>query len=344
MSAAIIGVVFLIVLVGLGVGLYFFLNGKKCKDYETQDECKEPCQWDTYGYKCVDEDDDLTPAPPAPADDSETSQRESQPTELEGTTQAPSGNKWKCYAGRYGDAYEVYKANKSLDEVKEHYDTIGKSKGWKTSCTLSPDELGCYTLQNPEVFDNFGYTLSTRSNAKHRKHYKDVGRDEVARFNCEGGQLGDSTFGDDEAILTPREINIDRRHRKYTYILTSPNGEYSLALYHERRRGRFFLRKGNSNRVTILDSQLSQADYEAGYTKLRAWLSGYDGNLYMRWYKPNGSGGHKAGKYINQFAPGTTYNQTKSNQHVLVLTDTGKLYVDHGLGADEQRVIVEGDE
>jgi hypothetical protein len=63
MSAAIIGVV-LLLLAALGVGIYFMVSAKKCKDYETQDECKEPCQWDTYGYKCVGEDDDLTPAPP----------------------------------------------------------------------------------------------------------------------------------------------------------------------------------------------------------------------------------------------------------------------------------------
>ena len=338
----------LLILAGLGVAIYFLVNAKKCKDHKTQDDCKEPCQWDTYGNKCIEEDDDLTPAPPAEpveVDTAEPAERQSRQSEPEGTSQqSGSGNKWKCYAGRYGDAYAVYQNNKSLDEVKEHYDTIGKSKGWKTSCTLSPDELGCYTLQNPEVFDNFGYTLDNRYNAKHLKHYKDVGRDEVARFTCEGGQLGDSTFGDDEAILTPREININRRNGAYTYLLTSPNGEYRLALYHETRRGRLFLRKGNSNIVTILDSQLSQADYNAGYTKLRAWLSGYDGNLYMRWYKPDGSGGYKAGKYINTFAPGTTNNQTKSNQHVLVLTDTGKLYMDHGLGEDEQRILVEADE
>jgi hypothetical protein len=67
MSAAIIGVV-LLILIGLAVGIYFLLNAKKCEDHETQDECKEPCQWDTYGGKCIDEEATLTQAPaPAPA-------------------------------------------------------------------------------------------------------------------------------------------------------------------------------------------------------------------------------------------------------------------------------------
>lgn len=52
-----------ILLVGLMVGLYFLSSSKKCADHETQDDCKEPCQWDTYGGKCIDEDEDLTPGP-----------------------------------------------------------------------------------------------------------------------------------------------------------------------------------------------------------------------------------------------------------------------------------------
>src|SRR6056300_1638249 len=63
MSAAVIIGVVLLLLAGLGVGIYFLLNAKKCKDYETQEECKEPCQWDYYGNKCIDEDEDPTPAP-----------------------------------------------------------------------------------------------------------------------------------------------------------------------------------------------------------------------------------------------------------------------------------------
>lgn len=59
MSPAIIGIAILL-LVGVGVALYFLLNAKKCKDHKTQDECKKPCQWDTNGNKCIDEDDDLT--------------------------------------------------------------------------------------------------------------------------------------------------------------------------------------------------------------------------------------------------------------------------------------------
>lgn len=66
-----IGVV-LLFLVGLGVGIYFLMNAKKCEDHETQDDCKEPCQWDTYGGKCIDENGILTPAP-TPTPDSDQS-------------------------------------------------------------------------------------------------------------------------------------------------------------------------------------------------------------------------------------------------------------------------------
>jgi hypothetical protein len=73
MSAAVIIGVVLLLLAGLGVGIYFLLNAKKCKDYETQEECKEPCQWDYYGNKCIDEDEDPTPAPANdPSDSSES--------------------------------------------------------------------------------------------------------------------------------------------------------------------------------------------------------------------------------------------------------------------------------
>ena len=61
----IIILVILLVLVGVGVGIYFLMTMKACKDHETQDDCKEPCQWDTYGAKCIDEDDVLTPRPPS---------------------------------------------------------------------------------------------------------------------------------------------------------------------------------------------------------------------------------------------------------------------------------------
>jgi hypothetical protein len=52
----------LLILGGLGVAIYFLVNAKKCKDYDTQDDCKEPCQWDTEGNKCIEEDEDLTPS------------------------------------------------------------------------------------------------------------------------------------------------------------------------------------------------------------------------------------------------------------------------------------------
>ena len=340
----------LLMLLSVGLGLYFFVFAKKdCKKITEEDECTEPCQWDTYGNKCIGEDDDLTPAPTQQpimesADESSTERKREESAPVPA---AVSDNKWRCYAGRYGDAYAEYNKNKSLEDVKDHYETIGKSKGWKTTCTLTGDEVACYALQNPEAFENFGYTTSVSNTTGKRlaKHYKDVGRDEVARFNCQGGKLADSIIPEDASILTPREFNIDRRNRKYTYLLTSPNGLYKFVLYHETKRARLFLRKGNSNIATILDSRLSAANHTAGYTKLRAWFSGYDANLFLRWYKPDNSGGHKNGVYINTRYPGTTDNTVPSNRHILVLTDSGKLYVDHGEGSeDEISVLYEPEE
>lgn len=346
MNTFVIVLVLLVLVGGAAAAIYFTQDKKKCKDHETQADCKEPCQWDTYGDKCIDEGDDMTPAPVvAAAGDAEREGRQSGPEPA--PTGTGSSNKWKCYAGRYGDAYAAYQENKSLDDVEEHYKTIGKSKGWKTSCTLSGDEIGCYSLQNPEAFENFGYTNNSTNTTGKRlaKHYGDVGKDEVARFNCQGGKLAASTIPEDASILTPRELDIDRRNKKYKWLLTSPNGEYTLAIYHETKRARIFLRKGNANIATILDSRLSDANYSAGYTKLRAWFSGWDGNLYMRWYKPDGSGGYKDPVYINNAFPGTTNNTVQSNQHAIVLTNSGRLYVDHGLGdEDEISVLYEGDE
>ena len=66
MSAAVIGVV-LLILAAIGVGVYFmFFVKKECKEYETQADCKKPCKWDTYGGKCIGKDGDMTPAPPPP--------------------------------------------------------------------------------------------------------------------------------------------------------------------------------------------------------------------------------------------------------------------------------------
>jgi len=54
----------LLFLVGLGLGLYFFVFAKKeCKKITDEDECTEPCRWDTYGDKCIGEKDTLTAAP-----------------------------------------------------------------------------------------------------------------------------------------------------------------------------------------------------------------------------------------------------------------------------------------
>jgi len=331
-------IVVLLLLVGLGVGIYFLVSAKKCKDYETQDECKEPCQWDTYGNKCIGEDDNLTPAPPAQpvSVEQEANEQVARVVEPQGTE--TTANKWKCYAGRYGDAYEEYLKNTSLDDVKEHYETVGKAKGWSTSCILTPDEAGCYTLQNPEVFENFGYNLDSRYNKNQRKHYMDVGRDKVARFNCQGGTLAASEIPENASILTPRELAIDRRNGKYTNWLKSPNGLYTLRIYFQNRRGRIIVTKGNQSyrEVTpILDSALSQADYNAGYRKLRAWLNG-NGLLYMRWYKEDGRGGYKSAVYASSNVPESQNTQVKLNQHALVLTDSGKLYVDHGLGSEDE--------
>ena len=72
MSAAVIGVV-LLILAAIGVGVYFmFFVKKECKEYETQADCKKPCKWDTYGGKCIGKDGDMTPAPPTPPSDDET--------------------------------------------------------------------------------------------------------------------------------------------------------------------------------------------------------------------------------------------------------------------------------
>ena len=336
----------LLLLVGIGLGLYFFVFAKKdCKKIEKEDECTEPCQWDTYGNKCIGEDDTLTaapsrPTPPdEPADENVVERRG--PTGATGVTGVSDG-RWRCYAGRYGDAYAAYKQNNSLQDVEEHYETIGKSKGWNTTCTLTGDELGCYALQNPEAFSNFGYTTNAGDATGKRlaQHYKEVGRESVARFNCQGGKLAASAIPEDASILTPREFNFDRGNRRYTTLMTSPNGLYTLSMYQETRRGRIFVRKGNTNIATILDSTVSAADYTAGYTKLRAWFSGYDGNLFLRWYKPNGSGGYKSGVYINSGFPGTTDASVPSNQHVLVLTNSGKLYMDHGEGSSDEIAVL----
>lgn len=329
--------VILLILAGVGVGIYFTMNGgaKKCDEVTVQADCKAPCKWDTYGYKCIGEKDPMTPKP-IQQDDSSTSAK----TEGNGDAGAVAGSdKWKCYAGRYGDAYEEYLKNKSLDDVKEHYETVGKAKGWNTSCTLTPDEAGCYTLQNPEVFENFGYTLDSRYNKNQRKHYLDVGRDKVARFNCQGGALAASEIPENASILTPRELTIDRRNKKYANWLKSPNGLYTLRIYFENRRGRIIVTKGNqgySEVTPILDSTVSQADYDAGYTNLRAWLDN-NGLLYMRWYKENGSwNDYKSAVYASTNVPESQNTQVKSNQHALVLTDSGKLYVDHGLGSEDE--------
>ena len=319
--------VILLILAGVGVGIYFTMNGgaKKCDEVTVQADCKAPCKWDTYGYKCIGEKDPMTPKP-IQQDDSSTSAK----TGGNGGAGAVAGSdKWKCYAGRYGDAYEEYLKNKSLDDVKEHYETVGKAKGWNTSCTLTPDEAGCYTLQNPEVFENFGYTLDSQYNKNQRQHYLDVGRDKVARFNCQGGTLAASEIPENASILTPRELPINRSNKQYTNWLTSPNGLYTLRIYFENRRGQVFVTKGNSNVTKILDSPLSQADYDAGYRKLRAWFDG-NGLLKMRWYQQTGSN-YKA--EVNASSGNST---VKSNQHAIVLTDSGKLYVDHGLGSEDE--------
>ena len=182
-------IVVLLILAGLGVGIYFLVNAKKCKDHETQDECKEPCQWDTYGNKCVDEDDDLTPAPPSnpPSDpsDSAPARRSSGPWD-----RSKYGNlrkrEAKCYAGRYEKIQDIYKKD-GLEGVGEYYKEFGKPLGENTSCTLTDEEALCYSIQNKEVFDGLGTDRN-----KLKKHYKDYGQDKVARFSCQGGKFLDT--------------------------------------------------------------------------------------------------------------------------------------------------------
>jgi len=57
-------IVIILLLVGLGVGIYFMTNKKECKTYITQGTCKAPCKWDVHGYKCIGENDKMTPKPP----------------------------------------------------------------------------------------------------------------------------------------------------------------------------------------------------------------------------------------------------------------------------------------
>lgn len=362
MSAMIIGVV-LLMLVGLGVALYFVLGGKKCKDHESQDECKAPCKWDTYGYKCIDKDTDPTPAPPSDDDpeDNATVNTGSRNAPAPVPIAAPTTNKWNCYAGRYGDVYAAYQSENSLDAAEQHYEEFGRAKKWSTSCNLSADETACYTLQNPEVFSNFGYTLSkTNSTArKIAKYYKDYGIDDVARFNCQGGQLGETVFPDTAAIIGPREFNVDRRRSRYTNILKSPNGLYTLRLYFD---GRLFLTKGRQNIKTILDGRRRKSDEDdtdaelENYTYLRFWFGGGDGNIFMRWYKEGtnnyGYNVQTEGSNKKHHLYTTTFlssdndirnAQVPRNQHALVLTDEGVLYVDHGLGEGEEMIIYEAD-
>ena len=137
MSAAIIGVV-LLILIGLAVGIYFLLNAKKCEDHETQDECKEPCQWDTYGGKCIDEEATLTPAPaPAPAP----------PTD-------PSGSAGSAGSAGSGASIGGY-ANFSNMQVKRGPKLSSDIDTCKAKCDADPTCIGisykdgaCYKISN----------------------------------------------------------------------------------------------------------------------------------------------------------------------------------------------------
>lgn len=337
-------ILIVLLLVGLGVAGYFMLNPQEEDDVDVGTPVSAPPP--SSAATAVAAPTTAAPARAAPS-----------PAPV-GT----SNSKWKCYAGRYGDAYAEYESEKSLEKAEEHYDQFGKLNSFSTSCTLTGDDVACYSLQNPVVFSNFGYTTNNRNSVgqKIAKYYKEYGKDEVARFNCVGGQLGETVFPETASIIGPREFNVDRRRGKYTNILTSPNGLYILRLYFD---GRLFLTKGRSNIKTLLDGRKRTSDEEATqadlekYTHLRFWFSGSDGNIFTRWYEPDtnnfgynvisedGTKKHHGFTQttISSSIAGLTNNQVPTNQHAIVLTDEGKLYVDHGLGEGEESVIYEAE-
>lgn len=164
MSAAIIGVV-LLILIGLAVGIYFLLNAKKCEDHETEEECKEPCQWDTYGGKCIDEEATLTQAP-APA-----------PTQVPTPRQDPSGSGASAMGYRKFDNKKLNKnlalapcsKAKTIDECREsctyEQQCLAFTYDGKKCCMYSGiDEFSPSDDTDIYLRNAIGYTTGTLGN------------------------------------------------------------------------------------------------------------------------------------------------------------------------------------
>ena len=310
----------LLFMIAFGLGLYFFVFAKKnCTKITEEDECTEPCQWDTYGDKCIGEKDTLTAAPtPTPTGCSTYTTQDTclSPCEWDssmsvcGSPITPSGGgsslsvrdkkKMQCLAGRYHEAYKKYKAG-GLDAVKSYYDEFGKSKGLNTDCNLSDYEAVCYTLQNPEVYNAFQY-----DRAKLRKHYDEYGRDKVARFNCRGGKFIGSDLPEDSTLIYQGGIGLHN----------TPNNLYYLN------------QQGDGNLVWVkrgTGTQWSLGSHVCG-NGTTATLQG-DGNICVYG--------------ANNCAKCTMSNSPSAKGHVIVAKDDGKLYVDHGDGESGRSYIYE---
>jgi len=311
MSVVIIGAVALL-FIAIALGLYFFVFAKKdCTKITEEDECTEPCQWDTYGDKCIGEKDDLTPAPPTqptpPGCSTYTTQDTCvSPCEWDssmskcGSPITPSGGgstlsardkkKMKCYSSRYHDVYEKYKAG-GLGAVKSYYDEFGKAKNHDTSCDLKDSEALCYAAQNPEVFNAFGFDAG-----KAKKHYKDYGLEEVKPFSCRGGTFINSPIPKDAVIKIGAGAiqRLDTPERKY---ILQQQGDGNLAW--------------NS---TDEGAKWTLGSHVCG-PGTTAIFQG-DGNICV--YGPNNC------------AKCTMSHDSAAKSHILVGQDDGTLYVDHG--------------
>ena len=199
MSAMII-IVVLLLLAGLGVGIYFLVTAKKCEDHETQADCKEPCQWDTYGNKCIGEDDDLTPAPPS----NNTPTAPTAPTaptgpvsytvptttiELadidEDTTRAEAPLP-ECYMARYNDLRTAwYNTEVPLKSAQTHYQTttINGNENRNFTCYMSDAQAQCYIDRYADVREYVKGKYTERLD-KARKHYYEIGHALGRDFTC----------------------------------------------------------------------------------------------------------------------------------------------------------------
>jgi hypothetical protein len=204
MSAMIIGVV-LLLLIGLSVGIYFLVNAKTCEDHETHDECKKPCQWDTYGYKCIGEKDAMTPKPPsvpAPTEPN-TSARTSGsapdgpvsftvPTKTieladidEDTTRGDAPLS-ECHMARYNDLRTAwYKNPTPLADSQRHYinHTLNGPENRNFTCYMTDSEAQCYIDRYPDVKEYVEGKEKYKLD-KARKHYYEIGHAEGRDFSC----------------------------------------------------------------------------------------------------------------------------------------------------------------